>query len=83
MTSITLGKPAAYRITVQGCLSSSWSDQFGGMAITNEVDAEESSLTVLSGRLVDQAALFGILNGLYGLGFALLSVECLEVDRAA
>ncbi len=83
MTPLTLGTSATYRITIQGCLDSSWSDDFGGMTISNEVAADGSVLTMLTGRLVDQAALFGVLDGLYGLGFPLLSVECLNINQVA
>jgi len=83
MSPFALGTPATYRITVRGGLDDSWSDHLGGMAIRVELQADGSPLTVLTGRLVDQAALYGVLNGLYGLGFALQSVECLEVDQAA
>jgi hypothetical protein len=64
-----------YRITIRGCLDDSWSEQLGGMAISSAFEADGSPLTVLTGPLVDQAALYGVLNALYGLGFALLSVE--------
>jgi hypothetical protein len=75
MTTFALGTPAMYRITIQGRLDDSWSEQLGGMAFSSELEADGSPLTVLTGRLVDQAALYGVLNALYGLGFALLSVE--------
>lgn len=73
---VTLGSPALYRITVRGYLDDSWSNQLGGIAINNAIIAGETSVTILYGELVDQAALFGVLNSLYGLGFPLLSVEC-------
>lgn len=79
MAPLTLGTPATYRITVQGNLDSSWSDDFRGLAISNEVAEDGSSFTTLTGGLIDQAALFGVLDGLYGLGFPLLAVECLEI----
>jgi hypothetical protein len=82
MSPLTLGTPATYRITVQGFLDSSWSNDFGGMAVSNEVAADGSALTVLTGWLVDQAVLFGVLDRLYGLGFPLVSVECLEINQA-
>ena len=81
MAPLTLGTPATYRITIQGYLGSSWSDDFGGMAFSNEVAADGSRRTVLTGWLVDQAALFGVLDGLYGLGFPLVSVECVEINH--
>lgn len=80
MGPLTLGTPATYRITLQGYLDSSWSDDFGGLVISNEVAEDGSSFTTLTGWLIDQAALFGVLDGLYGLGFPLLSVECLEIN---
>lgn len=83
MSPITLSTPAKYRITINGCLNRSWSESFGNMTIGYELAADGSWLSVLTGRLVDQAALFGVLNGLYGLGLPLISVECLESDPAA
>jgi len=80
MATLTLGTPATYRITIRGHLNSNWSDDFGGMTVSNEVSIDGTWQTVLCGRLVDQAALFGVLDGLYGLGFPLLSVECLKIN---
>jgi hypothetical protein len=80
MASLTLGTSATYRITVQGHLDSSWSNDFGGLAVSNEVAEDGASFTTLTGWLTDQAALFGVLDGLYGLGFPLLSVECLKIN---
>ena len=82
MPTLTLGTPATYRITIQGYLDSSWSDDFGGLVVNNEILRDGSSRTVLSGRLIDQAALFGILDGLYGLGFPLVAVECVAINQA-
>jgi hypothetical protein len=80
MASLTLGTSATYRITVQGYLDSSWSDDFGGLLVSNEIAEDGASFTTLTGWLVDQSALFGVLDGLYGLGFPLLSVECLKIN---
>lgn len=76
-SQVGLGTPATYRIVVRGCLDSSWSEQLGGLDIRVSREAQDSPLTTLTGRLADQAALFGVLDGLYGLGFTLLLVECL------
>ena len=74
-SQIHLGSSAAYRIKIKGYLDSSWSEQLGGVTIEHTLDAEDVSETMLTGELVDQAALFGVLNNLYSLGFPLLSVE--------
>jgi len=62
--------PASYRIRVKGQLGPEWSEWFGGMSITSD-DPNE---TTLSGQVLDQAALYGILNQIQALGLPLLSV---------
>lgn len=71
----SLDTPAVYDITVAGYLDKSWSARVG-MVMDHATIENGMAVTVLRGKLVDQAALFGLLNGLYGLGFPLLSVEC-------
>ena len=44
---------------------------------------DEAPVTVLTGRFVDQAALAGVLNTLYDMGFPLLKVERLEARPIA
>jgi hypothetical protein len=80
---LTLGTPAIYCITVFGQLSQTWSQDFSNLTI-EIIDATDHGVqTTLTGLLPDQAALFGILNHLYGLGFPLVSVECLAVTEGA
>ena len=67
--------PAIYRIRVKGYLDGSWSDRLGGMEIRVKEQAEDAPETILVGWLPDQAALCGVLNALYNLNLALLSVE--------
>jgi hypothetical protein len=69
---------ATYLIRVRGSLRASWSDRLGGMQITP--DQGDAGCTVLEGPLPDQAALMGVLNGLYDLGMPLLFVECVEAE---
>jgi hypothetical protein len=71
----SLHTPAMVNITIVGYLDDSWSEQLG-MSIDHATINDGMSVTVLKGELVDQAALFGVLNGLYGLGFPLVSVDC-------
>lgn len=61
-------------ITVKGCLDPDWAEYLGGLAITTDNEAKKTT-TTLSGEIIDQAALMGVLNNLYGLGFSILSVE--------
>ena len=68
--------PAIYQIQVQGVLTPDWSDRLGSMAIDVDGLEGEAPITTLWGRLLDQAALCGILNALYDMRLPLLSVEC-------
>jgi hypothetical protein len=60
---------------VRGILDPSWSERLGGLQIAVEYFPNRPPETVLTGELLDQAALHGVLSALYSLGNRLLSVE--------
>jgi len=63
-------------IRVKGQIDQHWSDWFEGLTITHNNQNE----TVLTGPVVDQAALHGILTRIRDLGLPLLSVNRVEPD---
>jgi hypothetical protein len=63
------GRPMVYQIRVQGHLDPRWTDWFGGMTIA----LEEGGDTLLTGPVVDQAALYGLLKKVRDLGMPLIS----------
>ena len=63
-------------IQVKGQIDEHWSDWFEGLTVTH-TDQDE---TVLTGLVVDQSALYGLLAKLRDLGLPLLSVSTLEMD---
>lgn len=65
-----LTDPASYRIRVKGQVGPEWSEWFDGMTIT----CDETNETTLFGQVLDQAALYGILNKIRDLGLPLLSI---------
>jgi len=67
-----------YEIKVQGNVDPSWSDWFNGMDITNGTDKDASLVTTLTGPVVDQATLRGILIRLWDLNLVILSVIQVE-----
>ena len=67
-------QPQWYEIRLKGYLDARWADWFEGMSFTHVSDGTTS----LSGPLVDQAALHGVLRNVRDLGLPLLSV--MEVD---
>jgi hypothetical protein len=71
-----LGPTAVYRIRIKGHLGGQWTDWFAGLAIT----LDESGDTLLTGPVVDQAALHGLLRKVRDLGMPLVSVSPVEPD---
>jgi len=63
-----------YQIRIKGHLDSGWTDWFEGLTIT----LEENGETLLTGPVVDQAALHGLLKKVRDVGMPLLSVICIE-----
>ena len=72
----TIGSPATYHIQVVGQLDKNWSHRLGGLKISSTHVEDQRVITSLHGKLIDQAALFGVLMTLYDLRLPLLSVEC-------
>ena len=70
--------PRAYQIKVSGRLSETWAEWFDGLTITH-TDQDE---TLLTGRVVDQAALQGLLKKIRDLGLPLLSVNPFEPNTS-
>src|SRR6266496_862233 len=64
-------QPMVYQIRIQGHLGSEWTDWFEGLSITLEDNGE----TLLTGSVVDQAALYGLLRKVRDLGLPLLAVN--------
>ena len=71
-------EPGHYEIRIKGHLADRWADRFGGLTITLEEDGD----TLLTGPVVDQAALFGLLRKVRDLSMPLLSVIRLEPGQA-
>jgi hypothetical protein len=59
------------QIRVRGQLDPSWSNWLGGLTISVEPDGN----TLLTGQVVDQPALQGILSKLYAMNLHLLSLK--------
>ena len=63
-----------YEIKIKGHLNASWADWFEELTFTHENDGT----TTLTGKIIDQAALHGMLKKLRDLGLPLLSVNCID-----
>ena len=67
----TPSQPVVYQIRLKGHLDSQWTDWFEGLTITLEEDGD----TLLTGTVIDQAALHGLLKKVRDLGLSLLSIN--------
>ena len=70
-------QPMVYQIRIKGHLGSQWTEWFEGLTIT----LEENGDTLLTGPVIDQAALHGWLKKVRDLGMPLLSVNSVEPGR--
>ena len=64
-------EPGRYEIRLHGQLDQRWSDWFGGFTLTNQSDGT----TTLTGPVIDQAALHGLLRRVGDLGVTLISLN--------
>jgi hypothetical protein len=66
-----------YEIRLKGHLDDRWAEWFEGLTITEEKDGD----TLLSGPVIDQAALHGLLKKVRDLGLPLVSVSQIQFNE--
>ena len=71
------GQPMVYQIRIKGHLGQEWTDWFEGLTIT----LEENGDTLLTGPVVDQGALHGLLKKVRDLGMPLLSIDPVKLEQ--
>src|SRR5579859_6017108 len=77
-SEIDPGQPMVYQIRIQGQLGREWTDWFGSLTI----QLTDTGETLLTGPVVDQAALHGLLRKVRDLGVPLLSVSRVKRGEA-
>jgi hypothetical protein len=70
-------EPRLYEIRIEGHLNDKWAGWFEGLTLIRE----DSGATLLTGPVVDQAALHGLLRKVRDLGMPLISVICVRPGR--
>ena len=66
--------PGRYEIRLKDRLDARWATWFDGLSLSHESDGT----TVLSGPVIDQAALHGLLSKVRDLGLPLISVTQID-----
>jgi hypothetical protein len=77
-SEIDPSQPMVYQIRIKGQLGRQWADWFEGLAIT----LEDNGDTLLTGPVVDQAALHGVLKKVRDVAMPLISVMRVKPDPA-
>ena len=77
-STIDPSQPLVYQIRIEGQLGSQWADWFEGLTITPDDNGD----TLLTGPVIDQAALHGLLKKVRDLGLPLLAVQRVEPGLA-
>ena len=70
-STTNLNQAMIYQIRIEGQLGPQWTDWFEGLTITLEDDGD----TLLTGPVVDQAALHGLLKKVRDTGLILIAVN--------
>ena len=73
----TADEAGRYEIRLKGRLSSRWSAWFDGLTLTQQADGT----TAISGVIVDQSALHGLLTRVRDTGLPLISVTRITPDH--
>ncbi len=68
-----------YQICVQGWIAERWANWFDGMHLTYMGTKDDSPVTILSGAVVDQAALRSLLSKIWDLNLTVISLLRVEV----
>ena len=78
INEMNMDRPVTYQIKVLGKLDEAWSDWFSDMTVTCERESSAPPITTLTGPVADQSVLRGILNRIWDLNLALISMNQIQ-----
>jgi hypothetical protein len=68
----------SYQIKIKEQLDESWTEWFGDFELTYRTDEQGKTNTILTGMIIDQAALNGLLTKIWNLSLTVLSVQRID-----
>ena len=75
MSNTHSDQPVVYQIRIEGHLPPQWTAWFAGLTVALDTDGT----TLLTGPVIDQAALYGLLKKVRDLGLPLISVNQVSI----
>lgn len=72
-----ISHPRIYQIRLEEHIDPHWTDWFEGLTITSKNNGD----TIITGQVIDQAALHGLLKKVRDLGLTLVSINRVESSR--
>lgn len=76
-------EPEHYQICIKGHLDERWALWFDDLTIHRTFNAQEEPITLITGPIIDQSALYGTLNRLRDMGVVLISIQPVERGHLA
>jgi hypothetical protein len=64
-----------YQIQLRGHLDTRWEVMFAGFSFEHQATLEGQPITLMTGQIIDQSALYGVIGRLRNLGVELISVQ--------
>ena len=64
-----------YQIQIRGHLDQRWEEMFPEFRITHQLLRADEPITLMTGEVSDQAALYGLIGRLRNMGLELISVQ--------
>ncbi len=81
LIQLKLYASAIYRIEISGDLPEDCSESLREMSVETRQKADQLTVTTLTGQLLDQAELIGLLNSLYELHMPILNVKLVKIQQ--
>ena len=64
-----------YQIIIRGHMDTRWETMFPGFSFSHEMTHEDQPITMMTGKVIDQAALYGTISRLRNLGVEMISFQ--------
>ncbi|MBI9050680.1 MAG: hypothetical protein JEZ00_14760 [Anaerolineaceae bacterium] len=71
-----------YKIFLRGHLDTRWEKIFPGFSFDHSMSPEDQPITVMTGQVIDQSAMYGTINRLQNLGIELISFQPQKSDES-